>query len=200
MCRSVFEITATENKQRKGTTTSTSASSLPVNLFASSILAATTTSSSTSSTADYSAAKKVNPNEIKCEICEDGGEDAASFCVQCSQYFCEGCQRAHKRQKGTAFHEVVSVEKALKGKMKASVVYCEKHPQYEINTYCHTDKLAVCSECSVDFHANHQVERLANVVQEFKEEISFLAEQVSFFSFFLLYFLSFFLSFFFFFF
>ena len=142
-----------------------SASSLPVNLFASSVLAtATATLSSTSDssmTGSSAAGKKVNPNEIKCEICEDGEEDATSFCVQCSQYFCAGCQRGHKRQKGTASHELVSVEKALKGKMKASVVHCEKHPHQEINTYCHTDKQAICAECVVEHHKEHKIGRLA---------------------------------------
>ena len=84
---------------------------------------------------------------------------------------CAGCQRGHKRQKGTSFHELLSIEEALKGKMKASVVHCEKHPQQEINTYCHTDKRAICAECVVDSHVGHQVERLVNLVRGFKEEI-----------------------------
>jgi len=81
-------------------------------------------------TSGSSAAAKVNPNEIKCEICEDGEEDATSFCVPCAQYFCSGCQRGHKRAKTTTGHEFVSVDKALKGKMKTSVVHCERHPTF----------------------------------------------------------------------
>jgi len=200
VCRAVFEIptaTATavvvpaatavveqgrggrkgkgKGKQTATTAILPTASSLPVNLFASSMFVNATSSSS---------AAKVNPNEIKCEICEDG-EDATSFCVQCAQYLCAGCERAHKRLKGTTFHEVFSVDKALKGKMKNSVVHCEKHPQQEINTYCHTDKLAICSECSVDFHRVHEIERLINVVQGFREEISQPVDKVLFFFFFL---------------
>ena len=55
---------------------------------------------------------------------------------------CAGCQRGHKKVKGTSSHELLSIEEVLKGKMKTSVVHCEKHPQQEINTYCHTDKRA----------------------------------------------------------
>ena len=95
----------------------------------------------------------MNPNEIKCEICENGEEeDVTVFCVQCSQYFCAGCQRAHKKPRTTDGHEFVSVEMALEGKMKVSVVHCEKHPQYGVNTYCHQDQQAICSECVVDSH------------------------------------------------
>jgi len=171
-----------KRRDRKGkqaanvTTTSpvVSASSLAVNLFASTTLVITTTTVSSSSSA-----KEMNPNEIKCEICEDGEEeDAKSFCVQCVQYFCAGCQRAHKKPRVSAGHEFVSVDKALKGKMKASVVYCERHPQQETNTYCHTDKQNICPECILDFHEGHQVERLANVVQGFKDEIMQLVDKV----------------------
>ena len=122
---------------------------------------------------------KEDPNEIKCEICEaDEEEDATSFCVPCAMYFCDGCQRAHKKPRTTAGHEFVSVDKALKEKMKTSVVHCEKHPHLEINTYCHTDKLAICAECVVDSHVGHQVGRLTSVVQGFKEEISQLVDKV----------------------
>ena len=62
--------------------------------------------------------------------------------------------------------------------MKASVVHCEKHPHLETNTYCHTDKQAICAECILDFHEGHQVERLTNVVQGFKEEITQLVAKV----------------------
>ena len=162
-CRAVFEIP-----------TPAPASSLPLNLFTSSVLAMSPTTASLSSLS----ANKVNPNEIKCEICEDGEEeDATSFCVQCSQYFCESCQRAHKRPRTTTAHEFVSVEKALKGKMKTSLVHCEKHPQQETNTYCHTDKLAICAKCILD-HKGHEVDRLIKVLQGFKEEISQLADKV----------------------
>ena len=124
VCRGVFEIPTpaaappavpvVEEKQRRGrkgkqaaatvAPSVVSASALPVNLFASSVLAIAS---------GFSAAK-VNPNEIKCEICEEGEEDATSFCVQCAQYLCAGCQRGHKRGKITAGHEFVSVDKAMK--------------------------------------------------------------------------------------
>jgi len=186
VCRAVFEIptpaaalavpvVVEKRRGRKGkqaatSTATVSASSLPVNLFASSVLV---------TAASGSSAEKVNPNEIKCEICEDGEEDATSFCVQCAQYFCSGCQRGHKRIKTTTGHEFVSVDKALKGKMKALVVHCERH-HLEINTYCHTDRQVICPECILD-HKEHKIDRLVNLVQGFKEEIAQLVDKVSFF-------------------
>ena len=75
-----------------------------------------------------------------------------SVCNAPNTFFCAGCQRAHKKPRTTAGHEFVSVEMAREGKMKVSVVHCEKHPQYGVNTYCHQDQQAICSECVVDSH------------------------------------------------
>ena len=58
------------------------------------------------------------------------------------------------------------------------IAHCDKHPHLEINSYCQTDKLAICAECVVDSHVGHQVEGLANVVQGFKEEITQLVDEV----------------------
>jgi len=62
----------------------------------------------------------------------------------------------------------------------ARITRCEKHPQYEINTYCQTDKQAICAECILDFHKGHEVERLVNVVQGFEKEITQLVDKVCF--------------------
>ena len=85
----------------------------------------------------------------------------------------------------SAHHQFISLDEAMKpegaGGGSVSVLRttsCEKHPQYEINTYCHTDKLAICAEYAIDSHIGHAVERLASVVQGFKQEISKIADKV----------------------
>jgi len=112
----------------------------PLVLTALSSLAAavlSSSSSSSSSTSRRNGSASVNPNEIKCEICEPGSEeDAVSFCQDCVQYFCAGCQRAHKRVKSAASHEFVSIEAALKGKLKEKLAHCVKHPVFLMNSYC----------------------------------------------------------------
>ena len=58
------------------------------------------------------------------------------------------------------------------------IAHCEKHPHLEINSYCHTDKQAICTECILDFHKEHKIDRLPNVAQGFKEEITQLVDKV----------------------
>jgi len=79
------------------------------------------------------------------------------------------------------------------GKQRLGTSSCQwKHPLSEINTYCHTEKLAICAECVIDSHIDHQVERLSKAVDGFKEEVSTLTKEVcsSYFSFSFSFFLS----------
>ena len=180
LCRTVFE-----HEDNTSSSSSSVASSLSSNYFVKNVLAAA------------GIGKEIDPNNVICEICEDH-EDAAAFCLQCLQYYCAGCQRGHKKQRSSTVHEFVSIEEALKGKMKPRVVHCEKHPHQEVNSYCRLDKQAICSECILDFHKGHDVDRLTAVAHQFKEEMSAKVNLVFFFffSFFLFLFLfSFFFSF-----
>ena len=78
VCQAFFDLPETSDSSAPTPSVVVSTSSLPVNLFASSALVTVATSSNSST-------KVMNPNEIKCEICEDGEEeDATSFCVPCT--------------------------------------------------------------------------------------------------------------------
>jgi len=135
-----------------------------------------------------------DPNNVVCEGCEDN--EATEFCKECSMAFCVNCKKIHLKPKVSAHHQFISLDEAMKPGVAGGggsgsalrITRCEKHPHQEINTYCHTDKLAICAECAVDFHQEHKVERLTNVVQGFKQEISQLVEKVLFFFIILLFF------------
>ena len=180
MCRAVFEIpTVTaavneENQAGKVTTFLVAASSLPINHFASTVLAAASSPSSSSLSKGH-----VDPNNVMCEICEEN--QAIEYCKECSQSFCAMCKKPHLKAKVSAHHRFILLDEAVKlgsgGGSASRITRCEKHPQQEINTYCQVDKQAICFECIFDFHQEHKIERLVNVVQEFKE-ISQLADKV----------------------
>ena len=174
MCRAVFEIPADINAQQQGKPLAAAASSLPVNHFVSTMLAA-------SSPLGKSLA---DPNNLVCEICDEN--QASEYCKDCPQAFCATCKKLHLKTKATVAHQFISLDEAMKpgsGGSVPRITRCEKHPQLEINSYCRTDKRAICAECVVDSHVGHQVERLTNVVQGFKEEISQLVGKVPSFSF-----------------
>ena len=179
MCRAAFEISTgiieeEEDGKQNGQGT-TAASSLPINHFASTVLAATSPFSSSSKS-------HADPNNVVCEGCDEN--QAIEYCKDCSQSFCATCKKAHLKPKVFPHHQFISLDEGMKsgGGSVSRVTRCDKHPQQEINTYCHADKMATCAECVVDFHKGHEVERLVNVVQGFKDEISQHVEKVCFYS------------------
>ena len=142
-------------------------------------------SSSTSSSVSKGFA---DPNNVVCESCEES--QASEYCQECSMAFCGNCKKMHLKPKPNAHHQFISLDDAMKpgggagagggGGSVSRITRCEKHPHLEINTYCHTDRQAICAECVIDHHKGHEFDRLVNVVQGFKEEISQLADKVSF--------------------
>jgi len=167
MCRAIFEV---EEKKEKGQVT-TAASSLPINHFASTVLAAAFPASS-------SGKSHVDPNNVVCEGCDEN--QATECCKDCPQPFCASCKKPHLKAKVSAHHKFITLDEGMKlgNGSAARTTRCDKHPQQEINTYCQTDKQATCAECAIDHHKGHGVERLANVVQGFKEEITQLVDKV----------------------
>ena len=101
-----------------------------------------------------------------------------SFCQDCLQYSCAGCQRAHKRVKSAASHEVVSVAAALKGKMKEKLAHCVKHPALLLNSYCGKCNEVVCAECAVENHNTHGAQKLEGIIATQKEELEVLMTKV----------------------
>jgi len=174
MCRGVFEI-----PEVQASTTEIAASALPVNRFASTAL--TTVVTDAAAAVSFFAMSKgdADPNDVLCEGCEE--TQSVEYCLECCQPFCGTCKKIHLRTRGTALHQLVSLDdlgRSADGGVVSRIARCEKHPRQEINTYCHKDKQAICLECVVDFHQEHKVERLSNVVQGFKVEISQLVNKV----------------------
>jgi len=120
-------------------------------------------------------------NNIRCELCEENG--ATFKCKQCDQFQCDSCQRIHLRTKATSQHQFITIDEALKGGSASSaprILHCQKHPQYEVNSYCKTDQTAVCPQCAVDFHRGHDVDLFINISKGFKDTISTLMSKVRF--------------------
>ena len=121
----------------------------------------------------------MDPNNVVCEICET--TQATEFCQDCAMNFCAGCKKGHLKPKVSARHHFITIDEALQGGSVASaprILHCEKHPQYEVNSYCKTDQTAVCSECVVDAHIGHDVDRVVNISQGFKDTVSTLVKKV----------------------
>ena len=109
-------------------------------------------------------------NKVKCEGCD---EDATMHCVDCGQNFGIACVSAHRRMKITAFHQLVPLHDALKGKVEVKrAPRCKKHPVQEIDTYCKTCKEAVCPKCGIADHRKHDLSPLEEIAAELQDEVA----------------------------
>jgi len=136
-------------------------------------------------------------NGVKlCELCDEE-KNAIAYCLQCEQYFCESCQKTHKRAKRTANDEFISLDEVPQKKITSKVVYCQKHIQKEMELYCNDCLEPICALCVSD-HTSHSICPLVDVIGNVKEGIQDLYSQVILFFFFtfIIFFLFFFLVFF----
>ena len=105
------------------------------------------------------------------------------------EFYCDGCQRGHKKGKATKSHSFISVDHGWKI-MSASAAstasnsisssssssssnpsfssqsrsnQCLIHPHQEIDTFCQTDQEPICSKCAVEFHSGHSFKNWENV-------------------------------------
>jgi len=145
------------------------AEDLPINYFTAGVV----------SSANASA--KIDPNNVRCELCEEN--EATVKCKQCDQFHCDACKKTHLKTKGMTNHQYIAIDEALQGGSASSaprILNCQKHPQYEVNSYCKTDQNAVCPQCVVDSHMGHDVGNLTALSQGFKDSISTLVNKVRF--------------------
>jgi len=132
-----------------------------------------------SAVSSVNASAKIDPNNVKCELCEEN--EATVKCSNCTQFFCDTCQKIHQKLKVSAHHQYISIGEALQGGSSSSatrILHCQKHPHLEVNSYCKTDQTAVCPQCVVDSHMGHDVGNLTNLSQGFKDTISTLVNKV----------------------
>jgi len=80
--------------------------------------------------------------------------------------------------KSAAGHEFVSIEAALKGKLKETLVHCVKHPVFLMNSYYGKCNEVVCAECAVENHDLHGVKKLEGIIATQKEELEALMTKV----------------------
>ena len=111
-------------------------------------------------------------------------EDATTFCLICKEFYCDSCQKGHKKMKMSASHTFVSVDDGWKivsaststsdsaSALTVRSSHCLKHPQQEINTFCNNDQEFVCPQCAVQFHSGHTFTLLENLILKFKDEIT----------------------------
>ncbi|XP_038063603.1 tripartite motif-containing protein 45-like [Patiria miniata] len=122
---------------------------------------------------------KPESGETICDLCTDNAK-AVSRCMECMVNVCGFCIQAHKRQRKTANHSVLSLHEArCQGAASlSSPVMCPKHPQEELKMYCETCDQSVCRDCCLVQHREHLVEYSEDVVHHHKRVLENLVARL----------------------
>ena len=124
-------------------------------------------------------------------MCSDEKNEATHYCLECEEYFCEICVSAHKTMKISKNHQLIPIEEMKDNEQTKSVAnlnsnsnsnlnnHCQTHQQ-ETSLFCEDCKLSICSLC-VDKHPSHKISNLSTILENEKQSLIDLINQVNFF-------------------
>jgi len=119
-------------------------------------------------------------------ICLDEENEATSYCLDCEDYFCEMCAKAHRKTKTTKHHQIIAIEQMKNENQinsittSSSQIYCQTHQQKEIELFCEDCQLPICSLC-IDSHPFHKISTLPRVMENEKQFFTNFINLVDFF-------------------
>lgn len=101
---------------------------------------------------------------------DDPHGSIVSFCTECAEYYCEECDRWHKKSTATKNHNLLAIGDLSEQEMKIAVANavmpkCERHNE-KIMLHCNHCKVSICTVCANSGHKNHDIEDLANAAEK----------------------------------
>lgn len=105
-----------------------------------------------------------------CTSCEDKAE-ANGFCVECVEWLCKTCIRAHQRVKFTKDHTVRQKEEVSPeavGVTSQRPVFCPFHKKEQLKLYCETCDKLTCRDCQLLEHKEHRYQFIEEAFQNQK--------------------------------
>lgn len=114
-----------------------------------------------------------------CELCVSDVH-AVSWCIDCQANICAFCSEAHKRQRKTGAHRVLTLQEAqgrrlvgcpglvALGNRDRPWPVCPQHPTEELCLFCETCQTTVCRDCcmSIGEHRTHRSRFVSEVAKE----------------------------------
>ncbi|KAL6085108.1 hypothetical protein STEG23_028801, partial [Scotinomys teguina] len=120
-------------------------------------------------TAEVPSSTVEKSNQV-CTSCEDNAE-ANGFCVECVEWLCKTCIRAHQRVKFTKDHTVRQKEEVSPeavGVTSQRPVFCPFHKKEQLKLYCETCDKLTCRDCQLLEHKEHRYQFIEEAFQNQK--------------------------------
>ncbi|KAL4229938.1 hypothetical protein ACF0H5_010329 [Mactra antiquata] len=124
------------------------------------------------------------PKDIKfCDICcaENLQMKAVTFCPECVDYLCEGCNRFHRGCKLTKDHVTLEQlpEDSNLYKQIENLMSCLQHPNMKVTYVCNDHKKNVCVTCVLEGHRKcENVQKLTDFVKAGTRETGDLLKDI----------------------
>lgn len=128
--------------------------------------------------------------KVNCDLCV-GSEVATNRCKDCECNLCEFCTQAHRKQRKTSYHSLMSVEEengssssdvGLAGSGRSSncasrkasstsrmVLTCKEHAKEILDFYCEDCEVLICHKCISESHAHHRRSSLQEANEQYSE-------------------------------
>ena len=107
-----------------------------------------------------------NDQRIVCNLCTEGSR-ATAQCSDCLSFLCEFCEQAHRRQRKTANHRIISVEEVRQSASESPKRYrsppvCSVHPGEPLSLFCDSCDQLICRDCTLIDHRQHRYESVSD--------------------------------------
>lgn len=118
-------------------------------------------------------------NPTTCTNCEDR-EWANSRCLDCVENLCSGCVLAHERIRQTKTHKVIPFDELQNNAVHEAIKcpsFCKIHGEEILKYYCSTCGDAICRDCALYEHREHNYTDLKEAVKVHQSILNELLEK-----------------------
>ena len=117
-------------------------------------------------------------SDQNCESCGESRPPVA-WCDDCKSFICEQCLAQHQKMVGLRRHNVVQSAKKDPGKKATRVSLCLRHSEEQLKYYCKRCQEAVCRDCLLLGHKDHEYSAVADARVVLREKLVALAKLIS---------------------
>lgn len=112
-----------------------------------------------------------------CEPCFRGDRHSTGFswCSDCEEVLCEGCDKAHRISKPSKSHQLVDLQVLPQiPETLVDVQFCDKHPGKILDAYCTFHDDVLCQTCVITMHRScESIKTIEEVSKNIKSSVLF---------------------------
>nr|XP_033784686.1 E3 ubiquitin-protein ligase TRIM56-like [Geotrypetes seraphini]XP_033784689.1 E3 ubiquitin-protein ligase TRIM56-like [Geotrypetes seraphini] len=118
--------------------------------------------------------------DFGCTIC-CSSQPVIARCLDCNDFLCQSCTQGHHCSRQTRNHKVVNLNEFLDGLYDEEVrlrqeIYCQDHQREPLRFFCKTCNSAICRDCRLLVHIQHEVGSMPDEVRKKRPEVKKMIE------------------------